>query len=528
MEARGADVQIAIDDAQIYQRIDGFGASFTDSSAYLLYGSYGAGALSATERDTVMRALFHPTSGIRLSFLRQPIGTSDFRHAYDYSYDDMPSGQTDYDLSEFSISDDLAYIVPGLLDALAINPDIFIMGSPWSPPPWMKDSGQFGWGRLLDSDALYTTYANYFARYVQAYAALGITVHAVTLQNEPYFEPGSYPGMHMEPAEQARLVKKMGPVFQAEGISTKIVVWDHNWDNWSFPISVLNDSVARPFIAGSAFHCYSGQVGFQSIVHNAYPDKALYFTECSGGGWENGSFGDLFLLEVSNYIIAPLRNWAQSAVLWNIALDQNGGPKISGGCGNCRGVITIDSNTGAMTKNPEYFSLGHASRFVDQGARRINSSNGGSVQNVAFLNPDGSTAAIVLNPDAVSHTMELAWHGQLLSYTIGARSVLTFKWPAGFRPSAEVWRTTADSPSQRLQRMFNVSFTGGSPPGDVDGDGDVDLADFAVFGACLGGPGSASVPAGCSASDFADSDLDADGDVDATDYATFQKLITTW
>ncbi|HRX84671.1 MAG TPA: glycoside hydrolase family 30 beta sandwich domain-containing protein [Phycisphaerae bacterium] len=520
--AAAADVAIAIDETQTFQTMDGFGASFTDSSAYLLYGSYGNGTLSPAQRDAVMQALFGEATGIRLSYLRQPIGTSDFRHAFDYSYDDVPAGQTDYDLSEFSIANDETYIIPALLDALAINPDVRIMGSPWSPPPWLKDSQAFGWGRLIDSDAIYATYADYFVKYVQAYSNWGIPIDAITLQNEPHFEPGSYPGMRMEPTDQARLVKQLGPKFAAAGISTKILVWDHNWDEYTYPVSVMWDPVARPYIAGSAFHCYGGDVANQSIVHNSQPDKDIYFTECSGGGWIP-SFADTVLRFASDLIIGSTRHWAKNVCTWNIALDQNGGPKISGGCGNCAGVVTINSQTGAMTKNAEYYVLGHASRFVDPGAVRIDSSAAtGDVENVAFLNPDGSFVLIVLNAESSSRSIAVSWQGQTLAYSLPARSLYTFAWPAGFHATAEVWRTLADSSTQRLQRVFDVTFAGGSPPGDLDGDGDVDVADAAIFANCMAGPQVFAAPGGCLATDFTNCDFDGDGDVDLADFEVFQ------
>ncbi len=519
--ARAADHVISIDDTITYQQIDGFGASMTDSSAYLIYGT---GVLDAAERDAVMRLLFDHDDGIGLSYLRQPMGTSDFRHAVDYSYDDMPPGQTDLALAHFSIAPDMAYIVPALQDALAINPDLKIMGSPWSPPAWMKDTGQRFSGSLIDSDAIYATYAEYFVRYVQAYAALGLPIHAVTLQNEPHWVSWTYPSMWMEPNEQVRLVQHMGPAFVAAGLNTKIIVWDHNWDEPNYPRLVFQDPVAYPYIAGAAFHCYAGAVENQSVVHNFHPGKEVYMTECSGGGWAPG-FANGLLWDTAELVIGATRNWAKAVVKWNIALDQDGGPKIDGGCGNCRGVVQIDKYTGAVAKNPEYYSLGHASKFVLPGAWRIDSSEAsGAVENVAFRNPAGDFVAVVLNGEDSAQSIEVQWRGQTLAYNLPAESVTTFTWPEGFNPYVSIWVTTADQ-SYLLRRLPNRGFVGGSPPGDLDGDGDADLSDHAVFANCFAGPQVTTPPAGCPSADFAAADLDDDGDVDAADFAVFQPLL---
>ncbi len=243
VEPAGAE-SIAVNPAVTYQEIDGFGASLTDSSAWLIHEF-----LTASERQAVLTDLFDPEEGIGLRYLRQPMGSSDLR-LKDYSYDDLPAGVTsDYSLAYFSIAYEEPYIIPTLQEILSINPNVKIMGSPWSPPVWMKTSGHIGGGRLKDD--VYSTYANYFVRFVQAYEAHGIPIDAVTLQNEPYYEPWSYPGCRMEPADQIKLVKVMGPAFQQNQIAAKILIWDHNWDNPNYPLTVLSDATARSYIAGN-------------------------------------------------------------------------------------------------------------------------------------------------------------------------------------------------------------------------------------------------------------------------------------
>jgi glucosylceramidase len=473
-------VTIDINEMVTFQEMDGFGASLTESSAYLIHS-----ALTEQQRQELMLDLFDAEIGIGLSYLRQPMGASDFRLS-DYTYDDMPAGQTDYGLVNFSIGRDQTHIIPLLQIAVAINPDIKIMGSPWSAPAWMKNSGQLGYGRLIDSDAIYDTYANYFVKYVQAYAAAGLSIDAVTLQNEPYHEPYGYPGMRMEPADQVRLVIYMGPKFQANNINTKIVVWDHNWDNPGYPITVLNNPEANPYIAGSAFHAYAGDVSAQLQVVSAHPDKDIYFTECSGGDWST-NFGNNLMWDTSTLIIKAVRYYAKTVVKWNLALDQDHGPKIGGGCGNCRGVVTINRYSGEVTREVEYYSLGHAAKFVKPGAFRIDSTEqpGQNLENVAFVNRDGSIAVIVLNPNTFRQNVELKWKGWAFIYGLPSRSVTTFRWPNENNAMVEVWTTTADQ-TKLLQRQTGARFyflplpdqaSNPNPPdGAIDVNPDSDLS----------------------------------------------------
>ena len=445
-----AYVTIHIDPGATFQEMDGFGASLTESSAWLIRN-----ALTAHQCDMLMLELFDPNTGIGLSYLRQPMGSSDFR-LEDYTYDD--AAEPDYDLEHFSIDRDRLYVIPLLQQALAISPDIRIMGSPWSAPAWMKDSGQLGYGRLIDSDLIYEVYADYFVKYVQAYAAEGLAIDAVTLQNEPHYEPYSYPGMRMEPADQAGLAVRLGPKFLTNGIGTKIVVWDHNWDEPGYPIAVLNDPLANAYIAGAAFHSYAGNVEAQLDVVAAHPDKDIYFTESSGGEWAP-DFGSNLMWDTSTLIIRAVRYYAKTVVKWNLALDENHGPKKAGGCSNCRGVVTINQSTGKVTKEVEYYSLGHAAKFVRPGARRIASTEqpGLNIENVAFVNSDGSTAAIVFNPNAFRQNVQIKWKGLSFIKGLPGRSVTTFKWPDEPGATAEVWMTTADQ-TKLLERQSGINF----------------------------------------------------------------------
>ncbi len=443
-----------INDSQTYQQIDGFGASLTDSSAWLLND-----ALSQQERTEILTELFDPDVGIGLNYLRQPMGTSDFRRRADYTYDDIPPFMDDdYDLVYFSISDDQVYIIPVLQEILAINPQIKIMGSPWSAPIWMKVGREFGGGTLIDSDDIYNTYAEYFVRYVQAYGGEGISIDAITLQNEPMLEPGSYPGMLMTTADQRRLVKLIGPKFDANNINTKILVYDHNWDNPWYPIAVLGDPAARCYIAGSAFHGYSGDVSAQTTVHDAYPEKDIYYTEWSDGQWNDYGFAGNLIDNATN-LIDVIRNWSRTFIKWNLALDEENGPKIAGGCDTCYGVITVNQSTGEITRRPQYYSMGHVSKFVQPDAHRIWSTEsvGSGIKNIAFLNPDGTIVSMAVNTDDAPHNLKIVWNSQYFIYTLPANSVATFIWPNQSNAIVNVWLTTGDQ-TKLLKKQHYVQF----------------------------------------------------------------------
>ncbi|MBU5671676.1 S-layer homology domain-containing protein [Paenibacillus brevis] len=412
---------INVDEDVKYQEIDGFGASMTDSSAWLLFEQ-----LDAAQREEAMRKLFDPAQGAGFSYIRIPMGASDF--ALDkYTYNDLPGGvTTDVNLDYFSIEHDMDYILPILKQALEINPDLKFMGSPWSAPAWMKTSGSLMKGKLKQE--YYDVYAQYFVKFIEAYKQAGIEIDAVTLQNEPQYEPDNYSGMKMDPEDQAAFVKVLGPALEAAKLSTKIIIWDHNWDNPDYPIEVLSDNEVYSYIAGSAFHGYAGNVESQSIVHDRFPDKGIYFTESSGGEFAP-NFGDNLAWDVQNLIIGATRNWAKTSLKWNFALDEDNGPYV-GGCEDCRGIVTVDRQSKNVTYNEEYYSFGHASKFVQPGAVRIktNTFGSGGIENVAFLNPDGTKALIVLNSSRAEREFKVRSGNESFVYTLPAGAVATFTW----------------------------------------------------------------------------------------------------
>jgi glucosylceramidase len=417
---RAPALTILVDGSTKYQEIDGFGASLTESSAYLLKRK-----LSGAQRGDALRMLFDRQQGIGLSMLRQPMGASDFALGV-YSYDEMPEGETDPELKRFSIDHDRADILPVLKEILAINPKIKVIGSPWSAPGWMKTSGAMIQGSLLPS--AYGPYAQYFVKYVQAYQAEGIPIFAVTMQNEPMHVPHDYPGLGMMAREQTAFLRDhLGPALQKADIKARILVFDHNWDLIDYPINVLNDSGALGFAGGIATHCYGGSSSAQDELHQRFPNKEIWMTECSGGDWQKGKI----LQQQVQLVINVTRHWAKSVILWNLALNQNHEPYL-GGCTTCRGEIMVDeSSSPAQVKTTvDYTALGHASKFVQPGAHRIesNSFGQGSLEDVAFENPDGSIVLLVLNSSDGPMEFNVGWRGRFAQYKLGGGEAVTLVW----------------------------------------------------------------------------------------------------
>ena len=413
---------IQLDTATAFQVMHGFGAALTGSSAYLLNKK-----MNATQREQVLRQLFDPQQGIGISYLRLTMGASDFSLA-DFSYDDMPAGQTDFNLEQFSLSRDLEDVVPVLKEIIAIAPDIQLMGTPWSPPAWMKTNGSMKGGKLKTT--CYSVYADYFVKYIQAMKAQGIEIAAVTPQNEPLYFTAGYPCMEMQATEQLDFVRNhLGPKFQAAGITTKIIVYDHNWDVPQYAISILNDPVAKSFVAGSAFHAYGGDVTAMSTVHYAHPDKELYFTEISGGAWAT-NFKDNLMWNMQNIFIGTANNWSTTALMWNLALDQNYGPQ-NHGCSNCRGVIEVNISNGGYTPQVEYYSIGHFSKFVQPGAQRISSVIPAELNQmgfVAFLNPDGSKVLVAGNYSSTYRSFTVHQGNGYFNYSVPPEAEVTVVW----------------------------------------------------------------------------------------------------
>lgn len=411
---------IEVDATQRYQSWAGVGAAITDASAITL-----TRALTPAARTTLLRELFGRGDGLGLSLTRVAIGASDFSATH-YSLDDPPGGGPDPDLAAFNLNAGGAPVVPLLVEARALNPQLKVFAATWSAPAWMKENGSLIRGHLR-ADAR-EAFARYLKRTADGYAAAGVPLYGLTLQNEPGFEPLDYPGMRIEAEGRAALFARfVGPAFAGDPAAPRLYDWDHNWDRPASPLAVLADPAAAAVLSGVAWHCYYGPVGAQSEVHDRHPDKEAWMTECAGGGW-SPQFDKALHFFAGTVLIDGARNWSRGAILWNIALDETHGPHL-GGCRDCRGVVTVDVASGAITRNVEYYALGHFSRFVRPGALRIESTSWpGRLRSVAFLNIDDGSLVLILCNDGDEVEFGVRSGGDLARYRLAAGAVATLRW----------------------------------------------------------------------------------------------------
>jgi glucosylceramidase len=412
---------VVIDITKKYQSIVGFGAALTDSSAWLIQNKLNEG-----QRTALLRELFGPPPNLNLNMTRLTIGASDFSLQH-YTLDDLPAGEVDPALLHFNVASNLQDVIPAVREVLSVNPQLRIIASPWSAPAWMKTSANLIGGELLPQ--FESAYADYLVKYLDTYRGYGIPIFALTLQNEPGFVPVTYPGMEMPAATRARIIAQyLGPALAGRKPKTRILGWDHNWDAPEQPLGVLADPDAARYVDGIAWHCYSGTPSAQSDVHRAYPGKDAYITECSGGDWESARNGELMWF-ARDLLLAGLRHWARGVVYWNLVLDEQHGPHF-GGCDLCKGVVTIDSRTGEVSRNDEYYAFAHFSRFVLPGAVRVGSGETDKeINNVAFQNAaDGSVVLVMVNSHVDARRVFVTQDQVRFQYTLPAQSVATFVW----------------------------------------------------------------------------------------------------
>ncbi len=406
---------IDIDTTQTYQTIDGFGYTLTGGSATVI------NTLGSSDKSNLLKELFgNDANSIGISYLRISIGASDL-NASVFSYDDVAAGQTDLNLDHFSLAPDETDLIPLLKEILLINPNIKILACPWSPPVWMKDNGSSIGGSLQTQ--YYDVYSKYFVKYIQQMKAEGITIDAVTPQNEP-LNPGNNPSLSMDATAEANFIKNnLGPAFQSASITTKIIAYDHNCDRPDYPLAILNDAAAAAFVNGSAFHLYAGSISALSQVHDAHPDKAVYFTEQYTSS--TADFGGDLKWHVKNVVIGSMRNWSRTALEWNLANDPSYNPHTSGGCTQCKGALTIGTS---VARNVGYYIIAHASKFVPAGSVRISSATTGTLQNVAFKTPSGKKVLLVENDGASDQAFNLRFNGKWVTTTVPAGGVATYIW----------------------------------------------------------------------------------------------------
>ncbi len=407
---------IDVDSSKTFQTIDGFGFTLTGGSASVI------NHMDAASKSKLLKELFgSDSSSVSISYLRLSIGASDLNTGV-FSYDDLPAGQTDTLLDHFSLGPDTTDLVPLLKQILVINPAIKIIAAPWSAPVWMKDNGSSVGGSLLP--AYYNAYANYFVKYIQQMKAQGITIDAITPQNEP-LNPGNNPSLYMTAADQAVFIKNaLGPAFQNAGITTKIVVYDHNCDDPGYAETILSDASASAFVDGSAFHLYAGNISALTQVHNAYPSKNLYFTEQYTSN--SSSFAGDFQWHLNNVIIGSMINWSRVALEWNLANDASYGPHTPGGCTTCKGALTITGSS--VTRNVGYYIIAQASKFVAPGSVRIGSNQISNFQNVVFKTPSGKKVMIIINNSSVAAPFNIRYKGKWVTTGLAAGSAGTYIW----------------------------------------------------------------------------------------------------
>ncbi|WP_240655393.1 glycoside hydrolase family 30 protein [Flammeovirga pectinis] len=394
-------VTLRVDQNQVYQEIDGFGFTLTGGSAMHI------NSMTSAAKTALLQELFGREEGqVGVNYLRVSIAASDL-DASPFSYAEAE----DETLSNFSISKDKEHLIPVLKEILAINPSIKILGTPWSPPTWMKSNNAYKGGSLLVDK--YATYADYFVKYIQAYAAEGITIDAITVQNEPLHD-GNNPSLYMESEEMAKFIaEQLGPKFQAANISTKIITYDHNCDRPDYPISIINSN-ANQYINGSAFHLYGGDISALSSVKTADTSKGIYFTEQWVGA--NEDFGGALMWHFENMFIGAPRNWSRNVLEWNLASDANLQPHTDGGCTECLGALTIEGNT--VNRNVAYYTVAHASKFIPSGSYRVKSNNMGDLPNVSFITPNGKIITLLMNNSDAQKKFNYKLTGTDKSYII--------------------------------------------------------------------------------------------------------------
>ena len=409
---------IQVDDKQTYQSMDGFGFALTGGSAQLMM------RMDAPNRSALLKELFgRGMDEIGVSYLRVSIGSSDMND-HVFTYDDLPQGETDPNLSKFNLGPDRDDVIPVLKEILAINPGIKILGSPWTAPSRMKTNDNPKDGNLKPD--YFATYAQYFVKYISAMKAEGITINAITVQNEP-LNGKNTPSMVMQAADEDRFIREdLGPAFRSAGLNTKIILYDHNCDVPEYPLTTLNDAAAAVFVDGSGFHLYGGKIDAMSQVRDAHPDKNLYFTEQMVV--DSREDPKLHIASaLSRVLVGATRNWSRNVLLWNLAADPQFGPHTdNGGCPVCEGAITLDGNQ--VTRNIAYYTIAHASKFVPPGSVRIGSNTLESLPNVAFKTPANKIVLIAANPGDLDQTFDISFRGRRITSTLKSGSVGTFVW----------------------------------------------------------------------------------------------------
>ena len=437
--------KIYIDENTKYQKIEGFGWALTEGSAEVI------SQLSAERRKALLNELFNRQTGIGSEVIRISLGASDLSNS-SYSYHEYPE---DRSLSKFSLEGpDLTYLIPVLQEIVAINPDIKIIATPWSPPKWMKTSSSYIGGELKE----YDIYAKYFIKYFEAMKEQGINIWAITPQNEPH-HPHNEPSMYMTKEQQVDFINRyLGPaIANSEFKHVKIIAWDHNCDNTEYPIYVCNNS---SYVDGSAFHLYGGDISAMSQTYQA-TGKPVYFTEQYTG--INTPFHEDFQWHMQSVMLGSVNNWSSLTLEWNLAANAKLEPHTPGGCDTCLGALTVDGST--VTRNVSYYLVAQMSKVIKNGAYRIKSSgNDDQLKYASFLNSDGSVALVVHNGAGSTKTFDIVWEGKVITYTLTGGTTASLIWGEGEVPSV-------NESLARSQKGYNIY------PNPTDGYLNIDISE---------------------------------------------------
>ena len=405
---------IEVDPTKSFQTVLGFGAALTDASCYLL------SRMEPAQRHQLLGEFFSP-SGLQFSIARTCIGSSDYSRS-PYTFDD--SSAPDPELTHFSIEHDRAYILPTLREAVQIQPDLFFVSTPWSPPAWMKAGDSLFGGSMRKH--YFKSYADYFVKFIEGYRDSGIHIRAVTVQNEvDTDQDGRMPAALWGQEYEAEFIKEfLGPALSSASLDTNIWLLDHNYNLWGRVMDLLSDPDVYRYVDGVAWHPYVGQPDAMTRVHSAYPSKAAYYTE--GGQFITDADYLTGWAKWSASYAQILKNWARCIVSWNLVLDENGGPNI--GPFNCGGLVTFNSRTHQLSRSGQYWAFAHYSKTVQRGARLIwTRSSLPEVEHVAFINPDGSYVLVLTN-QGKECKVECRFEGKSLQASLPADSVLTLHW----------------------------------------------------------------------------------------------------
>lgn len=378
-----------IDPSQTYQSIEGFGYTLTGGSAIHFMG------MSANSRDALLRELFED---LEISTLRVPVGASDL----DEDPWSLAEVAGDTGLSSFNMGRELEFKIPLLKEMRAIKPNLQLMASPWSAPYWMKDNFNTVGGSLRK--AMYPVYADYLVKWLQAYKDEGLEMYSMTIQNEP-LNPYNNPSMFMPSPDQGTFIKDhLAPALQAAGLTTKILLYDHNLDEPNYVIDLLNDSFVKDVVEGSAFHLYAGAISTMTDVHISHPDRSVHFTE----QWvsADGNFEGDLMWHAENVWIGGLANWGRTILEWNLSSNRKLQPRTNGGCQRCLGAISIDRDR-VYSRNVAYYLGAHIAPYAPRGSVRIESSWSTSTNllQVVLQRPDGEMVVLLSNNNGDDRTI---------------------------------------------------------------------------------------------------------------------------